>query len=274
MVREVGWIAASGNKIYAALWPVSQPKAVVALLHGLGEHCRRYDHVGAFFQANGIAMLACDHEGFGRSGGKRGFAKSFNTYYQEAGRLLVECEKQYPDIPVFFYGHSMGGNILLNYILRRHPVLAGAIVSAPHIGLAFEPSAIAVAAGKLMRGIWPSFTQKNQLNTHHLCRDKAVVSAYEADPLVHDALSAAVGIDMLEAANFLNTYAGKVSTPLLLMHGTEDQITSEAASRAFAERVEGATFKAWPGLFHELHNEPEKEEVLEYVLAWMLARRV
>lgn len=271
MVKDLSWIAASGVRIYAALWPAAQPKAVVALLHGLGEHCRRYEHLGAFFQSKGIAMLACDHEGFGRSGGKRGFVKSYSDYYQQAGRLLVECEKQYPDVPVFFYGHSMGGNVLLNYILQRHPVIKGAIVSAPLIGLAFAPSPLAVAAGKLMKNIWPAFTQQNQLDIQQLSRDAAVVKAYAEDPFVHSDLSAAVGIGMLEAADYLKAYQGPVRCPVLLMHGTADAITSEPATRAFAQRLEGerVTYHPWPGLYHELHNEPEKEQVFAFVLAWI-----
>jgi alpha-beta hydrolase superfamily lysophospholipase len=267
---EFNWTNDNGNKIYAIEWPVTDARAVIGLIHGIGEHCRRYDHVSRFFTENGIAVLAYDRQGYGRSEGQRGHADKYAEYIDEIAHLLIECERRYPDRPAFLYGHSMGGHILLRYLIRRHPNLSGAIISAPHISLAFKPNPLIVGLGKVMRQIMPTFSQENPLDTTQLSRNPDVKPAYDNDPLTHATLSSQTGIDVLENAAMLNAYSGGLHVPTLLMHGTADGITNYAGSLAFAKRnPENLTFKPWPGLYHELHNEPERAEVLDFVLDWL-----
>lgn len=273
-VKEFSWKSAENVNIYAAEWPVDQPKAVIGLIHGIGEHCRRYDHLGAFFQKHQLAMVGYDRQGYGRSEGRRGDVEKFSYYFDEVAKLIIECERRYPDCPVFLYGHSMGGNVLLNYIIKRRPNIVGAIVSAPHIGLNFKPNPVVVGLGKVMRSIWPTFTQENQLDLKHLSRSPEIAPAYAADPYTHAKLSARTGIDILDSADYLNNWTGSFKISILLTHGDQDAITSYAATEAFLKRVTGPdiTFKGWPGLYHELHNEPEKKEVFAYLLAWLEPR--
>lgn len=106
---EFNWTNDNGNKIYAIEWPVTAARAVIGLIHGVGEHCRRYDHVSKFFAKNGIAVVAYDRQGYGRSEGRRGHAAKYSEYIDEVAHLLIECERRYPDLPAFLYGHSMGG---------------------------------------------------------------------------------------------------------------------------------------------------------------------
>lgn len=267
---EFQWTTPDGISIYAKNYPCPMPKAVVALVHGLGEHCQRYGHVAAYFNARHFALLACDRRGHGLSGGKRGHAPNVDVLLDEIGHLVGEAQSRYPGIPVFLYGHSMGGNLVLAYTLKRHPAIAGVISTAPWIQLAFQPSAILVAVANLMRRVFPAFIQKNSLITEHLSRDKAVVEAYKKDPLVHDFISVSAATGMLETAAWLDAYTGKFPLPLLLMHGGADQITSSKASAAFAKRVEGdITWHLWENFYHEIHNEPEKEEVLDVMTEWM-----
>lgn len=269
-MNELSWKNAEEMRLFAAEWPAQNPKAVIALVHGQGEHIGRYAHLAAWYNRQGIAVVGYDHQGYGRSEGKRGHVKNLQTLLDDLGLLLDETRKRYPDVPLFLYGHSMGGGLVLNYVARRNPALTGLIATAPWIRLAFEAPAIKVIAGKILRKILPALTLPTGLDVRFLSRDETVVQAYKDDPLVHDRLSAAAGIALLEGAEWLDRYAGVFSMPVLLMHGGADQITSPAATQAFSGRVKGdVSHREWPGLFHEIHNEKEQQEVFAYTLNWM-----
>lgn len=270
---EFHWKNENGNQVYAVEWPVKEARAVIGIIHGIGEHCRRYDEMAAWFNNQGIAMVGYDRQGYGRSEGRKGYAKNYKEYVDEVAHLLIECERRYPDLPVFLYGHSMGGHLLLRYLIRRHPNISAAVVSAPHIRLSFTPNPFIVGLGKMMRKIHPTFTQSNQLDTALLSRNPAIKPAYDADPYVHPKLTSQTGIDILESAAELNRYSDGIKVPVLLMHADADGVTSHDGSRDFAQRnPEGLTFKSWPNMFHELHNEPERQEVFNYVLTWLEGR--
>ena len=270
MSTEFSWQTADGIKIYGIDWPCEAPCAVVGIIHGLGEHVHRYEHVVHYFHQHNIAAIGYDRRGHGRSGGKKGHTTSYQAFLDEIGQLVVEAEERYPDTPVFLYGHSMGGNLLLSYIIRRHPNITGAIVSAPHIRLAFQPSAVMLAMGRMMKGVFPGFTQPNGLDVEQISRDKDEVEKYKNDPYVHNKLTAITGMSMLESATTLDKYQGAFPVPLLLMHGTADGITDPQGSEDFAARIKGdITFKKWEGLYHEIHNEPEKGEVIALMVNWI-----
>ena len=270
MSAEFSWKTTDGINIYGVDWRCELPCAVVGIVHGLGEHVHRYEHVVNYLHAHKIAVIGYDRRGHGRSEGKKGHTVSYSALIDEVGQLAVEAEERYPQLPFFLYGHSMGGNLVLSYILRRHPTLQGAIVSAPHIRLAFQPPAAMVMLGRMMKRVFPGFTQNNGLAQEQLSRDPAVIEAYRNDPYVHDRLTAVTGVGMLESAAVLDKYTGAFPVPLLLMHGSDDGITSAAASEEFAGRVTGdVTFKKWDALYHEIHNEPEQEEVLKTVVGWI-----
>ena len=272
--REFNWRDEQGQTIYAVEWPPSgEARAVLGLVHGLGEHCRRYDHYLAWFAEQGVACVSYDRQGHGRSDGKRGYARDYKLYVDEIARLVRECGTRYPGRPIFLYGHSMGGQLTLRYLVRRNPRIAGVIISAPHIRLPTAPNPLKVRIGRWLRRWKPDLALGNGLDKQFLSRDADVVVRYEADSLVHDRLSARTGIDMLENAALLNRFAGKVEVPLLIMHGQDDRITSANGSRDFVERVSGpVTYQEWPGLYHELHNEPEWTTVAEFVLGWIEER--
>ncbi|MBU6340975.1 MAG: alpha/beta hydrolase [Bacteroidetes bacterium] len=258
---------------FAVNWPVEQPGAVLALVHGQSEHAGRYQHLAAWFNARQIAVAAFDQQGHGKTEGTRGHANSLDGMIDDVGLFLDKVHTWYPGVPVFLYGHSMGGNIALNYFLRRPNRLNGIIATGPWIRLAFEAPALKVAAGYLLKRILPSLTLPNGLHARLISRDPDVVQRYKNDPLVHGRISAAAGIALLEGATWLNQYSGPTPAPMLLMHGGGDKITSMPATREFAGRVTGdVTFQEWPGLYHEIHNEKEQEQVFEAELGWMLAR--
>ncbi|MEL7163059.1 MAG: lysophospholipase, partial [Bacteroidota bacterium] len=272
-VKEFSWKTSDGKQIYAVEWPVANARAVIGLVHGMGEHCRRYDGMVDWYRQHGIAFVGYDRQGFGRSEGQRAYAESYRDYLDEVARLVVACERRYPDVPVFLYGHSFGGQTLLRYLIKRQPRISGAIVTGPHIRLGFKANPLVVALGRVTNTLWPTFSQPNQLDVNLLSRTPEVVTAYQNDPLNTDRLTSRTGIALLDVANELDGWTGTLPVPTLLMHGTADGITGWKGSEAFAQRNSAdLTWKAWPGLYHEIHHEPEREQVFTYTLGWLEER--
>ena len=270
-METISWKNNEVLTIHAQYWSVEQAKMVITLVHGQGEHIGRYDHLARWYNERGVSVLGFDHQGYGQSGGRRGHIRNMNILLDGIARAIDETRRRHPAIPHFLYGHSMGGHLVLNYALRRSVSgLAGVIATDPWIRLAFPTPLIKLALGRLLYRIVPSLQLPNGLAVGYLSHDPAVVQAYLDDPYVHFQLSIGAGISLLEGANWLNRYAGPAPLPLLLQHGSEDKITSAAATREFAGRVSGdVTYREWPGLYHEIHNEPEKEDVFGYTLDWM-----
>jgi alpha-beta hydrolase superfamily lysophospholipase len=269
MTQEFHWTNESGLRIYGVDWHVERPRAVIGLIHGLGEHCRRYDRLANFFNERSFAVVGYDRQGFGRSEGRKGYAKSYGSYLDGVAQLLVHCERRYPDVPVFLYGQSMGGQLLLHYLIRRKPNIRGAVVTSPHIAEAFRPNPLVVAVGKLMRRLRPTLTLDNQLDADHLSRTPGVAEDYRKDPHNHSRISSQTGIDLLERARDLQQYAGGVPVPTLLLHGSADRITDCTASEAFAARNPGVEFRRYAEHYHELHHEARWEEILLEITEWM-----
>jgi alpha-beta hydrolase superfamily lysophospholipase len=259
-----------GLNIYTKAWIPPQYKAIICLIHGYGEHINRYNHVADFFNKNDYAVIGMDTRGYGQSEGKRGHAPNFEAFMTDIEQFLTETAHQYPNKPLFLYGHSMGGNLVLNYAIRKKPKIAGIIATAPLIQTAFKTPAFKIYLAKFGRAIFPTLSQSTNLNQEHLSKDPSVIAAYKADPLVFDSMSAAAGAGILEANSFLDNYNGEMPVSLLIMHGDEDKLTSQAASAAFESRLKGdTTYKKWVGMYHEIHNEPDKQRVLDYALGWL-----
>lgn len=257
-------------KLYYTISAAPQPKAIIALIHGLGEHSGRYKHLNQRFIDNEISVFALDLRGHGLSEGQRGHAPSFEQLWSDIDIFLNKIRHTYPNIPLFLYGHSLGGCIVLSYLLHQKPTLAGIIATSPFISLAFLPSPIMVALGKAMCKLYPTFSQNNQLNVHDISRDENVVQAYLNDSLVHSKLSAALGVNMLKQADYIYHFKGAIDTPLYLVHGAADKITSPEGTKTFYENTSGdRTLKIWDNLFHETHNEPEQAIVFEATLNWI-----
>ena len=257
--------------LFGQSWqPEDRPRAVVYLIHGLGEHSGRYSHVADRLTQAGYSMFAFDLRGHGKSPGPRGHIPSYEALMKDISSLLEVANKQFPQLSSFLYGHSLGGNLVLNYILRHQPQLKGVIVSDPWLRLAFESPRFKIILAQITDYIWPSFSQKNGLDTKVLSRDPEVVHAYENNPLVHDHISSRMFIGIYQSGYWALEHASEFSLPLLLMHGGDDKIISVKASGEFADQIsENCTFKIWDGLYHDIHNEPEKEEVFKFLIDWL-----
>ena len=264
------WKSRDGLEMAALGWQPETPKAVVVLVHGHGEHINRYHHVARAFVDAGYAMQAFDLRGHGRSGGQRGHIPGYESLMNDIADFIADAQKRYPMLPVFLYGHSMGGNQVINYVLRSPQGLKGVIATGPWLRLAFDPPAVQVMMAKLLNSIVPSFSLASGLSQTSLSRDPQVVSQYATDPLVHDKISVRLYTDIYSTGLTALEHAADLKIPMLLMHGSGDKITSSTASQEFAKKA-GAlvTLRIWDGFYHEIHNEPEKAEVIQAMIDWM-----
>ena len=260
-----------GLQLFGQSWqPEDQPRAVICLVHGLGEHSGRYVHVADSLIQAGYTLIFFDLRGHGKSEGPRGYTPSYEALMKDISSLLEVANKQFPQLSSFLYGHSLGGNLVLNYILRHQPQLKGVIVTGPWLRLAFEPPRFKIILAQITNYIWPSFSQKSGLDTKAISRDPEVVYAYENDPLGHDHISARMFIGIYQAGQWALEHASEFSLPLLLMHGGADKLSSIEASKEFDRKIpKKCTFKIWDGLYHEIHNEPEREEVFKFLIDWL-----
>ncbi|MHB0874648.1 MAG: alpha/beta hydrolase [Anaerolineae bacterium] len=272
---DLDWSAADGTRIVARTWqPPGAVSGIACLVHGLGEHGGRYGYVAARLCEAGLAVLAADLRGHGRSGGRRGHATGDDVLLEDVEDVIDHARARFGARPLFLYGHSLGGNIVINHLLRRRPAIAGVVVTSPLLLPGFEPPAWKLALGRLLYRVLPTLSMSSGLRTDDLSRDPAVVAAYRADPLVHDRTSARLALDFLAAGRWALEHAADLALPLLLVFGDADRICDVEAGRLFAAAAgSSCTLVEFPGLYHEAHNEPEKAVVLDAIVTW-LGRRM
>lgn len=265
------WTSAKELNIFAQDWkPEGEINGAVALVHGLGEHSGRYQHVAQALNAAGYAMVGLDLPGHGQSGGTRGHS-SYDAIIEEIDHLLSETARRYPDKPIFLYGHSLGGALVLYYTLKKHPKLCGVIATSPGLATAEPVPASKLTLARIMAQLLPAFTMENGLDLANLSRDPVVAQIYQADPLVHPRISAKLGLDLLTKGEWMLAHAAEFPLPLLLAQGSGDRLVSPQATAAFAQAApaDKITYKVWEGFYHETHNEPEKQQVIQYMLDWL-----
>ncbi len=247
---------------------LSRDPAVVALLHGLGEHSGRYEHVAARFTAAELAVRALDLRGHGRSPGPRG-ATRFEPAVADLSALVQRCGER--GAPVFVYGHSLGALIAALWLVREPaPPVAGAVLSAIGLHSALREQAAKVRAARVLGRVLPKARVRSGIDPATLSRDPAVAEAYREDKLVHDTASLGFGLDALEAIDEIAAGAPRLTVPLLVIHGGEDQVAYASGARELAALAPSVTtLHVYDGLFHEIHHEPERDRVLGDVLAWI-----
>jgi alpha-beta hydrolase superfamily lysophospholipase len=274
MQRQEGTFTASdGVEIFHQSWlPDGSPRAVLLLVHGLGDHSGRYRNVIDYFVPKGFAIYALDLRGHGRSGGARGHTPGYDRLLDDMGRLFARVREAQPDKRIFIYGHSMGGNLVLNYALRRGDGLSGVIAASPWLILPHEPPAALVALSKILARVAPALTLSNQLKVADISRDADVVAAYVNDPLVHDRISSKMYNELANAAAWALEHAAEMKRPTLLIHGGDDHITWCEGTRLFHERAATSIYHRYDGLYHETHHEPERENVFRDIERWLEER--
>lgn len=267
---EFNWQTKDGLQLFAKEWKVADPKAVIALVHGFGEHVVRYDAMAAYYNARGYAMIGSDHRGHGQSEGRRGHTPDYQLFMDEIHELIDVCKERYPGKPLIIYGHSMGGNLTLNYLMQNaDPALQLTVVTSPWIRLVQEPPAFLKWIVNLVKKISPTFSQGKKIGTY-VSRVQEEVDLYMNDPLNHGTISVSLASAMFKACDRIEQFQGKLPVPALIMHAGDDQITSKVATESFVKQLKSkVTMKIWPGLYHEIHNESIREQVYDYTIEWL-----
>ncbi|MEP6709850.1 MAG: lysophospholipase [Verrucomicrobiota bacterium] len=262
--------ARDGTRLFVRSTSLDQDaKAIVILTHGIGEHSARYLHVAEFLATQGYRFCAYDLRGHGRSDGRRGALRSYDDFLDDLEEVLAYFRQK--NVPTFLYGVSLGGQIVINFVLKRQCDIAGMIISSPWLRLAFKPSLIKTLLARAALAVWPDFTQLKPANLLHLSHDIDFLNSMRDLDLVHHRVSARMYAQLTRAAVCAMAQAEECVTPLFLIHGDEDPITSHAGSREFFQRAKSPdkTFLLLPGHRHEVHNETKRAEVLAQIAAWL-----
>jgi len=246
-----------------------QHKGVVTIAHGYGEHVGRYQHVAERLNEAGYVVYGLDHQGHGRSGGKRGRI-SLRAAVADLDQLIVTVSRaRHPELPQFLLGHSMGGAIALRYAMAHQQRLTGLAVSAPLA--AVEGGPVLHGIGKALGTILPA-APVSRVDPRLVSRDHEVVKAYIADPLNHHGpIPAAVARDFIVHAGTLRADVKRITLPTLLMWGTADRLCPPAGGELVAANIgsEDLTVRRYDGLFHEILNEHERDQVIGDLIAWL-----
>ena len=250
--------------------PDTPPKGLIVLLHGLSDHGSRFVYVAEKFVSDGYIFIAPDLRGNGKTGGKRGHFDSLTQVMSDISFLLSESRKTHPDLPLTLYSQSMGGNLAINFALRFPDEIDFAIVSSPWLRLTKQPSAFLQKVASTLANLFPSLLLPNGINSKDLCHDPEIYKAYDTDPLIHWKVSVSTFTIINSSGEWSIANAASLKIPMLLLHSEADLITSFKASREFAENANAfLTFIPYKTQFHELHNEPEKEEVCDKMVEWL-----
>lgn len=264
-----------GVRIVYDTWASDVPaQAVVILAHGLGEHARRYDHVAQRLSEAGLVMYALDHRGHGRSGGKRVRVRDIAEYTGDFDTLVGIATREHPGLKRIVLGHSMGGGIVFAYGVERPDNYDLMVLSAPAVTTQDLVSPVVAFVAKVLGVVAPGLPVQ-ELDTDAISRDTAVVETYNKDPLVyHGRVPTGIGRVLLQVGETMPRRAPALTAPLLVVHGSVDRLIPVDGSQRLIECV-GSTdveLKVYPGLYHEVFNEPERNEVLADVVSWITKR--
>jgi alpha-beta hydrolase superfamily lysophospholipase len=263
-----------GLRIFTQAWlPEGDPRVLVVLAHGGGEHSGRYEHVAQRFTGEGIAIYTLDHRGHGRSEGKRGMIDRIANAVTDIDHVVSTARDRHPGTPLFLLGHSVGGCLAISYGLSHQERLDGLVLSAPVAALE-AASAATRAIGKLLSVVAPGLGVF-AVDASKVSRDPEEVRKYETDPLVlHGKLPARTVAELSAAVERFPEQVPAITLPLLVMHGTADVIVPPAASHMVHDRAssEDKQLELYEGLFHEILNEPERDRVMDDITSWIHAR--
>jgi alpha-beta hydrolase superfamily lysophospholipase len=264
-----------GVRIVFDVWtPDTPPKAVVILAHGFGEHARRYDHVAQRFGEAGLITYALDHRGHGRSGGKRVMARDVAEFTADFDTLVGFATRENLGLKRVVLGHSMGGGIVFAYGVERPDNYDLMVLSGPAVAAQDMVHPLVAFAAKGLGALLPGLPVQ-ELDFTAISRDPEVVATYDNDPLVyHGRVPAGLGRALLQVGETMPQRASALTAPLLVVHGSDDKLVPVAGSERLVECV-GSTdveLKVYPGLYHEVFNEPERNQVIDDVVAWINKR--
>lgn len=254
--------------------PDGPPKAAVGVLHGYAEHAGRYRPFMQFLAERGIGAFAIDMHGHGRSDGDRGFCERFEDYLDDVDELARLMATKAPGVPAFLFGHSTGGLIAAAHVIARPGAFRGLLLSAPYLGLRLGVPFHKLAAAKVAQRIYPKLGVPSGLSGRDLTHDEALAKAYDEDPLIFKKATAGWFCETQKAQAWVTARAAEVKLPLYVVFGTEDRVAKLETGQAF-HNAASSTDKTWDrrdGLFHEVLNEPSRNDIMLTMAEWIEAR--
>lgn len=275
MIHNIYNLSTKDNaRLFFQVWqPSKTPKAVICLVHGIGEHSSRYHDWAEQFVENNIAVVSYDQRGHGLSDGKRGVIPSYEILMDDIDFVLDEAKKIFDDVSCFLYGHSMGGGEVLNHLITRESNYFGVISTSPWIVTQEAPPKIIIPFLRFLYNVIPSFSIKTSFDAKLLSHIESVWIKYNEDELIHHRVSFRLFLDAYDAGYHVLRNPDKVNKPLLLLHGSADQITDPNASKVFSEGVHNwCTYIQYENAYHELHNEFCSQVVFSDIINWLDAQ--
>lgn len=259
-------------QIFSQKWiPAEKPKASIIIVHGLGEHSSRYQHLAHFFNAQRYSVYSFDQRGHGKSSGPRGDIPTYKIACDDIDSLIKSVQEVDPSNPIFLYGHSLGGAIVLYYGLTRSSTIKGIICTSPGLASGVPLPPLKMGLAKILASIAPKTAINNGLDVENLSHDHKVIDAYKNDPLVHPMISARLGMELISKGPWMIENANQFKYPLLLLQGEMDHLVDPKMTSKFAKAVGSSKvqYKEFPGLFHEMHNELDNSEFLKTLTEWL-----
>jgi alpha-beta hydrolase superfamily lysophospholipase len=246
-----------------AVWnhSVPNPKARVLIIHGLSEHSGRHLNTVRGLNESGIDVVRFDLRGSGKSGGKRQWIESFGDYVDDAVTVFNWIQRDLSALPLFVYGHSLGGAIAINFASTYHSLFKGLILSAPAYLVGAGISPLKITVGKMLVKIAPNVRLPKSTASEGVSRDKKVVEAYQKDPLCFHFNTLKQGDEILKNLPLIPELAHKITIPTLIAHGSADPIIRVEGSYEILKALSSPSKELYiaPGSFHELHNELEED---------------
>jgi len=265
---------ADGLSLSAQVWMPPDPRAVIALVHGIAEHSGRYAWFGQCANRQGVGVVSVDLRGHGRSPGERSYVERFDDYLLDVDALQAKAQELAAGRPVFLMGHSMGGAIALRWLAQRSRPVAGLVLSSAALKIGGDVPRLLLALAPLLSR-WLPHLRGTRLDPALISRDPAAVAAYVGDPLVSLlAPPARTGAELLQAMAANRTSAAALKLPVYLFHGDADRLTDPAGSQEIHDLWGGPdrTLRLWPGSRHETLNDLDREAVAAELLQWVQAR--
>jgi alpha-beta hydrolase superfamily lysophospholipase len=273
IIAHEQWLDGAAGRLFLRHWPAEgQPTASLVVCHGFNAHSGHYSRAADVFAQRGLAVTALDLRGRGQSDGERFYVESIDDYVVDLSHAVDLARSLHPDLPVYLLGHSAGGVTAVTYALDHQDRIAG-LISESFAFRVFAPD-VALALLKGASHIVPH-VHAVRLKMTDFSRDPAWVAHLEADPLVHDEVQPIQTMAALARADErLAQEFGRITLPVLVLHGTADKATRPEGSQAFFDAAGSSdkTLKLYDGFFHDLLNDVDRDRVMNDVGNWIVRR--
>ena len=266
-------ISTDGIQLFTQSWLVKDPVADLFLVHGMAEHSSRYQYVAEILNQNHINVHALDLRGHGHSEGERAYCKSFDEFIEDVHTLVQNTHTENRNY--FILGHSMGGLTAVNYLIKYPDAdCKGLILSAPLLKIGEDTPPLLVKFTPIIASLFPKL-KAVKLDIDFISRKPETLHNYRTDPLIYrGGIHARLGYEMIKYILKARENYPSFSFPVLLMHGTGDKLVDPQGSQWMHDEIQSKdkTLKLFPELYHELLNEPERDEVIDHMIKWIIAR--